>query len=183
MCRKRLDKGNVARSDKSHRRADRSGQWKSHRRRGSPARLLRDGVLNTDPPEKSVLFGNHLLRFGVSIMVLTRSTIFIILLISSGCGRRTNVALPSTAAPQPESLYTQGLADFHQGTPEGYMKAAAALRTAWRLKPDRCDYALNLAQSLLFLSTEQILNWEEYEPRQSEALAVVDAAEPRCPST
>jgi tetratricopeptide (TPR) repeat protein len=122
-------------------------------------------------------------RFGVSTLVRTRLTILIIFLITSGCGRRTSAALLTTAVPEPESLYSQGLADFHQGTPESYMKAAAAFRSAWRLKPDRCDYALNLAQSLLFLSTEQIVNLEEYEPRQSEALAVVDAAEPMCISS
>src|SRR5262249_36941236 len=65
-------------------------------------------------------------------------------------------------------------------TPEGYTRAADAFRKASVLKLDRCDYALNLAQSLLFLATEQLLNWEEYEPRQKEARAVLERVSPGC---
>src|SRR5262249_12962163 len=36
---------------------------------------------------------------------------------------------------------------------------------------------------LLFLATEQILNWEEFEPRQMEAASVVESVAMQCVST
>src|SRR5262249_26751802 len=74
------------------------------------------------------------------------------------------------------------VAAFHEGTPEGYARAADLFRKASRLKGDRCEYALNLAQSLLFLATEQLLNWEDYEPRKMEAASILDSAGATCMS-
>jgi tetratricopeptide (TPR) repeat protein len=88
------------------------------------------------------------------------------------------VAPPSP--PSPESLFTQGLADFHKGTPEAYARATDEFRTASKLKPENCEFALNLAQSLLFQSAEQVLNWEEFETSKNEATTVVDAMGPDC---
>ncbi len=111
-------------------------------------------------------------------------TILITALLSpAACGRRAAVAPPPAAvAPvrTPESLYAAGLAAFHQGTPESYARAAEAFRAALSLQPDRCEFKLNLAQSLLFLSTEQLLNWQDYVPRKTEAASIVYAAESGC---
>jgi len=108
---------------------------------------------------------------------------FAVVLFAAGCGRRHIAAAPPPIGPTPESLYTSGLAAFHEGTPDGYTRAADAFRRAWQSERGRCDYALNLAQSLLFLAAEQILNWEEFEPRQMEAASVVDAVASECVST
>ena len=100
-----------------------------------------------------------------------------IVVFAGGCGKKVAVApLPRSA----ESHFTKGLADFHKGTPESYRRAADEFRTAARLKPGNCEFALNLAQSLLFLSAEQILNWEEFGPSKNEAATVVDAKGPDC---
>ena len=45
---------------------------------------------------------------------------------AASCGRHKASILP----PQPESLYTQGLKDFHLGTPEGYARAVDSFRKA-----------------------------------------------------
>src|SRR2546426_1560629 len=102
-------------------------------------------------------------------------TVIAISVLASACGRRTAALAPSASLGEDETRYKQGLAAFHEGTPEGYARAADAFRKASALKPQRCDYALNLAQSLLFLSAEQLLNWEDYGPHQTEAIAVVDS--------
>jgi tetratricopeptide (TPR) repeat protein len=103
-----------------------------------------------------------------------------VVLLAAACGRHHVVAAPPITGPTPESLYASGLAAFHEGTPTGYTRAADAFRVAWQSEPNRCEYALNLAQSLLFLATEQILNWEEFEPRQTEAKGVVDSVASDC---
>src|SRR5262249_50189069 len=106
------------------------------------------------------------------------------LCVSSTACRRKTVLNPPVPGPAPyEVLYNEGLSAFHLGTPEGYARAADAFRKASALKPDRCDCALNLAQSLLFLSTEQLLNGEEYEPPQREARVVLERASPACVET
>jgi tetratricopeptide (TPR) repeat protein len=110
------------------------------------------------------------------------ATILATALLMVGCGRRTVVSVPLATTPTAESLNTEGVSAFHEGTPEGYTRAVDAFRRASKLKGDRCEYALNLAQSLLFLATEQLLNWEEYEPRQTEAAGIVDAAGATCMS-
>src|ERR1700688_926160 len=94
----------------------------------------------------------------------------ILLMIASSCGRRTNVAAPIATPPEDEVLYRQGLEAVHQGTPEAYARAAEALETASALKPERCEYALNFAQSLLFLAAEQSQNREPFQPRQTDAV-------------
>src|SRR5262245_21289584 len=106
--------------------------------------------------------------------------VFALCASSTACRRKTvlNVSVPGP--PLYEVLYNEGLSAFHLGTPEGYTRAADAFRRASALKPDRCEYALNLVQSLLFLSTEQQLNWEEYEPRRTEVSAVLERASPAC---
>jgi tetratricopeptide (TPR) repeat protein len=103
-------------------------------------------------------------------------------LLAAACGRRAVIVPATTAqrAPNPDSLYEGALRAFHQGTPESYTLAAELFRTAWFLKPDRCEFALNRAQALLFLATEQLLNWEEFQPRQTEAASVVDSVQSGC---
>jgi len=82
--------------------------------------------------------------------------------------------------PDPETFNTQGSIAFHSGTPEGYRRAAEAFRRASALRPENCAYALNLAQALWFLGTEQQLNFEAYLPREQEAQTIVESASPRC---
>jgi tetratricopeptide (TPR) repeat protein len=98
---------------------------------------------------------------------------------ASACGPHKIALLP----PSPEGLYSQGLKDFHLGTPEGYAKAADLFRKARRLKPAACDYSLNLAQSLLFLATEHLMNSEESEPQRMEARSLLDSVVDTCTSS
>ena len=105
--------------------------------------------------------------------------------LAAACRKHTVPIAPSTVAiapavPNDEVLQAEGLAAFHEGTPEGYSRAIDAFRQASKLKPERCDYPLDLAQSLLFLGDEQIQNWEESEPREKEAATLVNAAVPAC---
>jgi len=106
----------------------------------------------------------------------------ILLMLLQSCGRRANVAAPVFAPPEPEDevSYRQGLEAFHQGTPEAYTRSAEAFRKASALKPGKCEYALNLAQSLLFLSAEQAMNREPFQPRHDEALAMTDSMSAPC---
>lgn len=103
------------------------------------------------------------------------------LLIATGCGRKIPLAAGPTI-PQDELLYRQGLSAFHEGTPEGYARAVDAFRRAAAIRPQRCEYPLNLSQALLFLAAEQRSNWEEFEPRQSEAISLLGSAGPACAS-
>ena|SRR5436190_15280901 len=75
-------------------------------------------------------------------------------LLSAGCGKRAVVVAPPAAPVSAESLYTQGLAAFRLGTPEGYLRSIDAFNNALKSRPDRCEYSLGLAQSLLFLAAE-----------------------------
>lgn len=119
----------------------------------------------------------------MNLVNVSRQTLILAVALSiSSCHRRVNVAAPPLP-PNPEIFYNEGLTAFHQGTPESYTRAAESFRTALKLKPEACEYSLNLAQSLLFLASEQILNWEEFEPRQTEAAAIVDSAAVRCMSS
>src|SRR5262249_28621071 len=93
---------------------------------------------------------------------------------------RRHIVPATVVTPPPDVLYKSGLAAFHEGTPEGYTRAADAFRRAWQQTPSKCEYALNLAQSLLFLATEQMLNWEEFEPRQKEGSILVVSVPPPC---
>src|SRR5206468_4039585 len=58
-----------------------------------------------------------------------------------------------------------------------------AFNNALKSRPDRCEYALGLAQSLLLLAAEQVLNWEEFEPRQTAAAAIVESQQSACLAT
>ena len=106
----------------------------------------------------------------------------VLLMFVQSCGRRANVAAPVLAPRQAEDevSYRQGLEAFHQGTPEAYTRAAEAFRKASVLKPGKCEYALNLAQSLLFLSTEQAMNREPFQPGHDEAVAITDSMSAAC---
>src|SRR2546423_1752790 len=61
-------------------------------------------------------------------------------LLGAGCGRRAPVfppppaSIPSPGPASDEVLFKQGLAAFHQGTPESYTRAADAFRAALRFK-------------------------------------------------
>src|SRR5690242_7696752 len=110
--------------------------------------------------------------------VIRKILCILIIAETVACGKRTvTVAPPATpitpAVAKDEVLYADGLAAFHEGTPEGYSRAIEAFRQASQAKPERCDYALNLAQSLLFLAEEQIQNWENSEGGEKEAATVV----------
>jgi tetratricopeptide (TPR) repeat protein len=106
----------------------------------------------------------------------------VLLILAQSCGRRTKVAAPVVAPPEPEDevLYRQGSEAFHQGTPEAYTRAVEAFRQASALKPGKCEYKLNLAQSLLFLSTEQAMNREPFQPHHDEAVAITDSMSAPC---
>ncbi len=106
--------------------------------------------------------------------------IFITVLVSvvAACSHKTAVS-----PPQPGTSYLEGLRNFHLGTPEGYARAADLFRKAHALQSSSCEYSLNLVQSLLFLAMEQSLNWEEYEPRQTEAKNVLDSVGDACSVT
>lgn len=100
---------------------------------------------------------------------LGRPATLLLALAVCGCVR----ARPAGPGIQ-EVLYRDGLRAFHLGTPEGYRRAATAFQRAWRIEPENCDYSLNLAQSLVFLSDEKRLNLEEHETSRSEAIAAAD---------
>ena len=89
--------------------------------------------------------------------------------VTSSCVRHRPVG------PQIQgSLYATGLRALHEGTPDGYLRAATAFRGAADISPENCSYSLNLAQALLLLAEEQRLNWEEFESTRSEAIARVE---------
>jgi tetratricopeptide (TPR) repeat protein len=104
----------------------------------------------------------------------------LVMALSVGACHRHRIASPVASLPNFDLLYDEGLTAFHQGTPESYVRAAETFRRLSTLRPERCDYKLDLAQSLLFLASEQISNWEEFEPTQKEAAAVVDSAAEAC---
>jgi tetratricopeptide (TPR) repeat protein len=95
------------------------------------------------------------------------------------CGR--NIPL-STGAPPDRRAFEQGVEAFHEATPEGYQRAAESFRNALALSPETCQYSVHLAQALTFLAFEQKYNWEEFEPRVSEARTILDSAQqaPAC---
>ena len=100
----------------------------------------------------------------------------------TGCRHHVQTRLPA-GPPQDELFYREGLAAFREATPEGLAHAADAFRKASSLKPQQCEYSLNLAQSLLFLAIEQRSNREEFEPAQSEAVRVMDSVDAGCISS
>jgi len=98
------------------------------------------------------------------------------IILAASCGHKVQAGLPG-ASPEHELLYRAGLEAFRQATPEGYRQAIGAFRKASALAPSRCDYSLHLAESLLLLAQEQKYNWEEFEPRESEAVGIIASAQ------
>jgi tetratricopeptide (TPR) repeat protein len=111
--------------------------------------------------------------------MIQRFLILALCFCAVACHRR----LTTSPGPTPEELFQQGLKAFHQGTPESYQRAVEAFGRASKMRPAECSYALNQAQSLLFLSAEQELNFEKYEPSRIEAASIVDAIGPACVPT
>jgi len=107
---------------------------------------------------------------------MNRGSVLVVLILASGCGQRVQTKLPSGPS-QHELLYREGLEAFRQATPEGYKEAIDAFRKASTLAPSRCEYSLHLAESLIFLAREQEYNWEEFEPRGSEAVRIIDSVQ------
>ncbi len=105
---------------------------------------------------------------------MNRGSVLLVLILASSCGHRVQATLPS-GPPQHELLYREGLEAFRRATPEGYKEAIDAFRRASALAPSRCEYSLHLAESLIFLAREQEYNWEEFEPRASEAVRIMDS--------
>jgi tetratricopeptide (TPR) repeat protein len=96
-----------------------------------------------------------------------------------GCGRKAvAVAPPPTISA--DELYRRGLEAFAQATPEGYLRASNAFRQAYLMAPARCEFPLHLAQSLLFLAEEQLLNREDYGSGLNEAREVVEKVRMSC---
>jgi tetratricopeptide (TPR) repeat protein len=102
----------------------------------------------------------------------------ILCLALAGCGRKATVVAPPAISP--EDLYRRGVEAFAQATPEGYLRAANAFRQAYLMAPGRCEFRLHLAQSLLFLAEEQLLNREDYDAGLNEAKEVVEKARTPC---
>src|ERR1700679_2728845 len=77
------------------------------------------------------------------------------------------------AVPAYDALFAEGQAAFREATPEGYQRATDAFRKAASLRPERCEYSLHLAASLLFLALEQKLTEEDTAPAGQEAGQVI----------
>jgi tetratricopeptide (TPR) repeat protein len=119
--------------------------------------------LTSRPVLFDVIMGRKTLRW------FSRWTLVLLL---ASCARR----IPTPLEPH-VLLYRQGLDAFRQATPEAYQRAITAFHRAAELSPSHCEYWLHLAESLLFLAKEQQRNWDEFRPRVTEAIEVVDAKE------
>src|SRR2546427_7927212 len=108
------------------------------------------------------------------IFTMNRGSVLVVLILASSCGHKAQTKLPN-APPEHELLYRAGLEAFRQATPEGYQQAIDAFRKASTLAPSRCEYSLHLAESLVLLAQEQKYNWEEFEPRVSEVVGIIDS--------
>ena len=97
----------------------------------------------------------------------------------AGCAAKTAVVHQPAAVPEYEALFAEGQAAFREATPEGYQRAAGAFRKAALLRPERCEYSLHLAESLLFLALEQKLNQEDTAPAGQEAGQIIASVEAR----
>lgn len=68
--------------------------------------------------------------------------------------------------PPPPSVdviqFQAGLNALHEFTPDGYSRAIAHFERAAEVRPENCDYRLNLAQANLFLALEQRMNFEDF---------------------
>ena len=88
----------------------------------------------------------------------------VLVLLLAGCTRRetSKFVAPPPPIPEHRAEYEQGLRAFREFTPNGYVRAIAHFRKALDLKPADCDYAVQLAQSNLFLAQEQRANYEDF---------------------
>jgi tetratricopeptide (TPR) repeat protein len=82
------------------------------------------------------------------------------------------VVVPPVPADIPE--FRQGLAAFHEFTPDGYVRAIEHFQRASDLAPEKCEYRLQAAQASLFLALEQRLNSEDFRS------ALERGADPQC---
>jgi tetratricopeptide (TPR) repeat protein len=118
---------------------------------------------------------------------MLRTSALVLVLTITRCGHRVQVQSPPPVPEKPPEhavLYREGLAAFRLATPEGYQRAADAFRKASALNASSCEYAVRLAEALVFLAREEKLNSDEFEPQLSEAGAVLDTrqSEPACAS-
>src|SRR6476659_1663322 len=103
---------------------------------------------------------------------------FVFLVTITGCANKPHAR---TGRVPDQVAYDEGVVAFREGTPEGYQRAVDAFTRAATLQPANCDYGLQLAQALTFLAHEQKYNWEEFEPRLSRAITILDSL--ACPAT
>jgi len=109
------------------------------------------------------------------------------------CAKRKHNPLPLSrdverAAPAPGApgegphldaasrAFLEGLAAFHEFTPEGYARAIPLFRRASELDAANCTYQLHAAQASLFLAYEQELNFEDFPAALSEGATPACAA-------
>jgi tetratricopeptide (TPR) repeat protein len=116
------------------------------------------------------------MRYRTSIL-LKLAPVILSGLALAGCASKTAVVHQPAAVPEYEVLFAEGQAAFREATPEGYQRAAGAFRRAASLRPDRCEYSLHLAESLLFLALEQKLNQEDTTAAGQEAGQIVASVE------
>jgi len=108
----------------------------------------------------------------------------VIFVLTAGCAHRVAVQPPSAPSgpPEDEVQYQKGLESFRLATPEGYEQAGVAFRKAAQVNGSNCAYSVHLAEALVFLGYEQRLNSEDFAPRLSEAVEILDqsGANPAC---
>src|SRR6476659_2355544 len=97
---------------------------------------------------------------------------FVFLVTITGCANKPHAR---TGRVPDQVAYDEGVVAFREGTPEGYQRAVEAFTRAATLQPANCEYSLQLAQALTFLAHEQKYNWEEFEPRLSKAITILDS--------
>ncbi len=103
----------------------------------------------------------------------------VVSVLAAGCGRKIQapVRAASTGIPEDDRLYREGLAAFHEATPEGYARAAGLFRRAAEINPRRCEYSLHHLESRLFLALEQKWNSEDNDVNLSVKQPGCDAFE------
>src|SRR5262245_41512403 len=102
--------------------------------------------------------------------------VLLISLLTASCAQANLVKFTARppAAPQHRLEYEQGLIAFQEFTPQGYTRALEHFRKAFELSPDTCEYALQIAQTNLFLAQEQRSNYEDF------STTLQDGAPPAC---
>ena len=103
----------------------------------------------------------------------------VVSVLAAGCGQKIQapVRAASTGIPEDDRLYREGLAAFHEATPEGYARAAGLFRRAAEINPRRCEYSLHHLESRLFLALEQKWNSEDNDANLSVKQPGCDAFE------